>query len=231
MGDHEMTLYILIIGGGKVGTYLARLLLSQGHQVKIVEGSEAEYPRIRREITEDILIVGNGTDPTVLKSAGIKEADVVAAVTRYDEMNLVITSLAKFEFKVPRTIARVNIPRNSWLFTPAMGVDVVLNQADLMAHLIAEEMTLGDMKTLLKLQKGEYSLVENTVISGSVASGKAIRDLQLPSECVLSAIIRGGKLIIPKGNTILENGDGVLAVVHGTHLTQLAELMQNLQKP
>ncbi|MFH0966332.1 MAG: NAD-binding protein, partial [Methanobacteriota archaeon] len=153
-----MTLKILIIGGGKVGTYLASLLLSQGHLVKIVEGSEIEYPRIKQEIDSDILIKGNVTDPKVLTSSGIKDADVVAAVTRYDEMNLVITSLAKFEFRVPKTIARVNIPKNAWLFTPAMGVDVVLNQADLMAHLIAEEMTLGDMKTLLKLRRGEYSL-------------------------------------------------------------------------
>lgn len=224
-----MTLQILIIGGGKVGTYLASLLISGGHQVKIIEGSDTEYPRIRREISDDILIKGNGTDPEVLKTAGIENADVVAAVTRSDEMNLVITSLAKFEFRVPKTIARVNIPTNAWLYTPTMGVDVALNQADLMAHLIAEEMTLGDMKTLLKLRKGEYSLVENTVIAGSAASGKAIRDLILPAECILSAIIRGGKLIIPKGSTILRDGDEVLAVVHSTDLKHLADMMQNQQ--
>ena len=225
-----MTLNILIIGGGKVGTYLAGLLLSNGHQVKIIEGSKEEYPRIIQDIENDILIKGSGTDPNVLKSAGISNVDVVAAVTRNDETNLVITSLARFEFRVPRTIARVNTPRNSWLFTPAMGVDVVLNQADLMAHLIAEEMTLGDMKTLLKLRKGEYSLVENTVTAGSMASGRSIRDLKLPSECVLSAIIRSGDLIIPKGSTVLHDGDEVLAVVHSTDLKHLAELMQDQNK-
>ncbi|HWQ66206.1 MAG TPA: NAD-binding protein [Methanospirillum sp.] len=221
-----MTLRVLIIGGGKVGTYLARLLISEGHFVRIIEGSESEYPRLSKELAKDILIKGNGTDINILKSAEIRDTDVVAAVTRNDEMNLVITSLAKFEFRVPRTIARVNIPKNAWLFTPTMGVDVALNQADLMSHLIAEEMTLGDMKTLLKLRKGQYSLVENTVTSGSIAGDRPIRDLKLPAECVISAIIREGNLIIPRGDTILQVGDEVLAVVHVSELEKLADLMQ-----
>ncbi len=91
--------------------------------------------------------------------AGIRGADVVAAVTGDDEVNLAVTSLARFEFQVPRIIARVNNPRNAWMFTHEMGVDVALNQADLMARLIEEEMSLGDMMTLLKLRKGQYSLV------------------------------------------------------------------------
>ena len=88
---------------------------------------------------------------------------MLAAVTGEDEVNLVITTLARFEFNVPRVIARVNNPKNAWLFTPEMGVDVALNQADILAHLIAEEMSLGDMMTLLKLRKGEYSVVEEKV--------------------------------------------------------------------
>ena len=220
-----MTLRVLIAGGGKVGTYLASLLISAGHTVKIVEGSEEEFPRIKQELTEDILIKGNATDPAVLKSAGIREADVVAAVTRYDEVNLVITSLAKFEFRVPRTITRVNIPKNSWLFTPEMGVDVVLNQADLMANLIAEEMTLGEMKTLLKLRKGDYSLVENTVHLHSEVAGKAIRDLHLPKECVITGVIRRGTLIIPRGDTLLQEGDEILTLVHSKELENLSKMM------
>lgn len=221
-----MTLRILIIGGGKVGTYLASLLISAGHAVQILEGSEVEYPRIIDELGEEVLIRGNVTDPEVLKSAGIRKVDVVAAVSRYDEVNLIITSLSRFEFKVPRTIARVNIPRNSWLFTPEMGVDVVLNQADLMAHLIAEELSLGEMKTLLKLQKGEYSLVENTVHQGSGADGAAIRDLRLPSECVITAVIRKGALIIPRGGTVLQVGDEVLTVSHSSELSFLEGIMK-----
>lgn len=221
-----MTLKIVIAGGGKVGTYLASLLIRDGHAVRIVEGSESEYPRIISELGQEVLIRGNGTNPEVLRTAGIREADVLAAVTRNDELNLVITSLARFEFRVPRTVARVNIPKNSWLFTPEMGVDVVLNQADLMAHLIAEELTIREMKTLLKLQKGEFSLMETPVHKGSAADRAAIRDLPLPAECVITAVIRDATLIIPRGDTVLKEGDQVLTVVHRTALPGLEHLMQ-----
>ena len=208
--------YVLVVGGGKVGSYLASLLIADGHTVRLIEGNRAEIPRLSREFPGGVLIVGEGTDPAVLEAAGIRKADVVAAVSRADETNLVITSLARFEFNVPRTIARVNTPKNAWLFTPEMGVDVALNQADLMAHLIAEEMTLGDMMTLLKLRKGQYSIVENLVHPGSIAAGKHIRDLDLPHDCVLTAVIRKGEIIVPRGDTILQPDDTVLALAHSS---------------
>jgi Trk K+ transport system NAD-binding subunit len=145
--------------------------------------------------------------------------------TGLDEANLVACSLARFEFAVPRTIARVNHPKNTWMYTAEMGVDVALNQADLMAHLIAEEMSVGDMVTLLKLRKGQYSLVEEKVAPDAAAAGKRVRDLQLPSECVLAAVIRRGQLIIPRGDTVLQPADEVLAVLHGSQLNQLAALL------
>ncbi len=217
---------ILVVGGGKVGTYLASILLADGHQVKVIEGRREEFFRLQENLPANVHMQGNGTDPSVLESAGIRQADVVAAVTRADETNLVITSLAKFEFNVPRTIARVNNPRNAWLFTPEMGVDVALNQADLMAHLIAEEMSLGDMITLLKLSKGQYSLVENRVDPRAVAAGKPLKEIDLPRECVLVAIIRGGQLIIPRGETVLQPDDEVLALVHISQLDRLASLLR-----
>lgn len=226
-----MSLRVLIAGGGKVGTYLANLLAGDEHQVFVIEDTITEMPRIEEEIPPDLLVRGNPADPTILDSAGIQNADVVAAVTRSDELNLVIASLSKFEFRVPRVIARVNTPKNAWLFTPHMGVDVALNQADLIAHLIAEEMSVGDMMTLLKLRKGQYSLVENKVQMGSKAAGKAVWELDLPSECILTAIIRGGDLLIPRGNTILSPGDEVLAVVHRSELERLAALMQVSSSP
>lgn len=221
-----MTLTILIAGGGKVGTYLAGLLLADGHRIKVVEGGKEEYRLMAQELPPDALLFGNVTDPGVLEAAGIRKADVVAAVTRNDETNLVVTNLARFEFHVRRTIARVNIPKNAWLFTPEMGVDVPLNQADLMAHLIAEEMSLGDVMTLLKLKRGQYSLVENTVHAGSAAAGKAVKDLNLPSECVLPAIIRSGSLIIPKGDTVIMPEDEVFALVHVSQLDALASILK-----
>ena len=218
--------YVLVVGGGKVGSYLASLLIAEGHTVRLIEGNRAEIPRLSREFPDGVLIVGEGTDPAVLEAAGIRKADVVAAVSRADETNLVITSLARFEFNVPRTIARVNTPKNAWLFTPEMGVDVALNQADLMAHLIAEEMTLGDMMTLLKLRKGQYSIVENLVHPGSIAAGKHIRDLDLPHDCVLTAVIRKGEIIVPRGDTVLQPEDTVLALAHSSQLDRLASVLR-----
>ena len=218
---------IMIVGGGKVGTYLTSLLLAEGHQVKVIEGARSEFPRLQKELPKEVVVYGNGTDPNLLEAEGIRQMDVVAAVGRADETNLVVTSLARYEFNVPRTVARVNNPKNVWLFTPEMGVDVVLNQADLMAHLIAEEMSMGDMLTLLKLRRGQYSLVEMKVDSMSTAAGKAVRDLDLPIECVLTAIIREGQLLIPRGSTVLDPGDEVLAVVHARQLEELQALLSH----
>jgi trk system potassium uptake protein TrkA len=170
-------------------------------------------------------MLGDGTAPEILEEADIRQADVVAAVTGADETNLVVLNLARFEFGVRRTIGRVNNPKNAWLYGQEMGVDVGLNQADLMAHLIAEEMSLGDMMTLLKLRRGDYSLVEEKVDPSSAAAGKAVRDLDLPTDCVLAAIIRKGQLVLPRGPTLLQAGDEVLAVVHSSSAPALAAIL------
>ncbi len=218
-------MFVIIVGGGKTGSYLARLLLDAGHQVKIVEDRPMVFDRLKDELPEETLFCGDGSSPSVLEAAGIRNAQVLAAVTGEDEANLVVTTLGKFEFKVQRTIARVNNPKNAWLFTSEMGVDVSLNQADLLAGLIVEEMSLGDMMTLLKLRKGEYSLVEEKVHPTATAVGKMIRELGLPSECVVAAIIRRNKLTIPRGDTAIQAGDELLAVVHTSQIKQLAALL------
>lgn len=218
-------MYTIIVGGGQVGAYLASLLLAEKHQIKIIEQRKERIAVLEKSIPAEMLILGSGSDPNVLEAAGIYKANVVAAVTGSDETNLVVCSLARLEFKVPRIIARVNNPKNAWLYTPEMGVDVALNQADLLAHLIAEEMSLGDMMTLLKLRKGLYSLVEEKIDPHSVANGKALRDLEIPPRCVLAAIIRKGELIVPRGNTVLQAADEVLAVVHSAELPQLAAIL------
>lgn len=135
-----MTNSVLIVGGGEVGAYLARLLLASAYHVKILEVRPEELPRLQQDLPADIVMIGNGADPAALEAAGVRHVQVVAAVTGTDATNLVVTSLARFAFHVPRTIARVHTPKHAWLFTPDLGVDVVVNQADLMAHLIAQEM-------------------------------------------------------------------------------------------
>jgi len=218
-------MFTIIVGGGQVGVYLASLLLVEKHQIKIIENRKDRVAFLEENFAADQFVVGSGSDPGVLEAAGIQNANVVAAVTGSDETNLVVCSLARLEFKVPRIIARVNNPKNAWLYTPEMGVDVALNQADLLAHLIAEEMSLGDMMTLLKLRKGLYSLVEEKVAPNSVANGKALQDLSLPQRCVLAAIIRKGEMVIPKGDTVLQTADEVLAVVHAAELPRLAAIL------
>lgn len=216
---------VIIVGGGKVGTQLALLLLAGQHQVKVIEIRVREVQHLHEDLPEGSVISGSGTDPATLEAAGIRDVDVVAAVTGSDEVNLVLTSLARFEFGVPRTIARVKDPKNAWMFTSVMGVDVALNQADLMAHLIAEEMSLGKMMTLFKLHKGQYSLVEERVHPAAIAAGEKVADLNLPTECILAALIRKGRLIIPHGDTVLQPYDEVLAVIHSSQTAQLAMII------
>jgi len=218
-------MYTIIVGGGQVGAYLASLLLAEKHQIKIIDHRKDRIAILEQIIPSDMVIQGNGSDPNVLEAAGIRKANVVAAVTGSDETNLAVCSLARLEFNVPRVIGRVNNPTNAWLYSPEMGVNVALNQADLLAHLIAEEMSLGDMMTLLKLRKGSYSLVEEKVHPSSVANGKALRDLSIPPRCVLAAVIRKGELIVPRGDTVLQAADEVLAVVHSAEKPQLAAIL------
>ncbi len=217
-----MPISVIVVGGGKVGAYLATMLLSSNHRVQLIEASGDRVVSLQHDLPPGVVLQGSGSDPSVLEAAGIRQANVVAAVTGDDETNLVVTSLARFEFNVARTIARVNNPRNAWLYTPEMGVDVALNQAELMGHLIVEEMSVGDMMTLLKLRKGQYSLVEERVDASAFAVGRAVRDLQLPTDCNLIAVIRSGQLLIAQGGLVLQPEDEVIALADSSRLATLA---------
>jgi trk system potassium uptake protein TrkA len=216
---------VIIVGGGKVGSYLATLLLAEGHRAIVIEERAEHLDALRRDLPVDAVVHGSGTDPLVLERTGVRHADVVAAVTGTDETNLVVASLARFEFHVPRVITRVNNPRNAWMFTPEMGVDVALNQADVMARLIEEEMSLGDMMTLLKLHRGQYAIVEERVHPAAATVGKPLREIRWPPECAVTAIIRKGQLLIPRGETVLQADDEVLALVHASEARAVAALL------
>mgnify|MGYP001765248136 CR=1 FL=1 len=218
---------VMIIGGGKVGTYLANYLLNEKHEVKLIELREEETPRILQDIPRNALVIGSGTNPDVLETAGIRNMNVVAVVTGIDEVNLVAASLARFEFMVPRIIARINHPKNAWMFNESMGVDVALNQADLMAALIAEEMSLGDMVTLHKLRKGKFDLVEEKVAPNAFAIGKRLADLNLPTQSTILAVLRKGELIIPHGDLVIQTADELLAIVHQTQKKDLAHFFDH----
>lgn len=203
---------VVIVGGGQVGTYLASLLLSNNHEIRLIEHREKNYNKLMKELPGDILINGNPSDPVILEKAGIETADVVAAVSDADEINLVVSTLAKMEFGVPRVIARVNNPKNAWLYNSGMGVDIPVNQADLISHLVAEEMDLEEMFTIMKIKKGDYSIVQMKVASDATAVNKMLKDLTIPKKTVLIAITRDDSTIIPKGDTQIFAGDEVLAL-------------------
>jgi trk/ktr system potassium uptake protein len=218
-------MYVIIAGGGRTGTELALMLLEQNHEVRIVEDRHSVLIRVHREVPTEVIYEGSPISVKALEEAGIRRAQVVAACTASDEDNLIICYLARQLYQVPRTIGRVNDPRKAWLFDPEIfNVDASLNEPEIMARLIEEEMSLGDMMTLLKLRRGDYSLVEEKLIEGSGATGIPLRDLALPGNCVIAAIIRHGKVVVPNGSSALEAGDEVLAVTDRQGAEQLVEL-------
>lgn len=217
-------MFVLIAGGGRTGTQLASLLVQQNHDVCLVESRREVLARLHRELPTEVIYEGHPTDLEVLDRAGIRRAQVLAACTPSDADNLAVCFLARELFHVPRIIARINNPRNAWLFDGKFHVDVALNQAEILASLIEEEMSLGDMMTLLKLRRGEYSLVEEKIPEGARAIGVAIKDLALPEDCIIAAVIRKGKVILPRGITTLERGDEVLAITDRRGAEQLSAL-------
>jgi len=215
---------VIIVGGGQVGSYLATLLISNGHEIRVIEHREKNYNKLERELPPETLIFGHGSDPEVLEKAGVASADVVAAVSADDEINLVVSTLAKMEFGVPRVVARVNNPKNAWLYNSGMGVDIGVNQADLMAHLVVEEMDLEEMFTLMKLKRGDYSIVQIKVGQNAKAANSLVKDLSIPKETVLIAITQNDKLLIPKGDTLILVDDEILALTNGASRKELKEM-------
>jgi trk system potassium uptake protein len=215
---------VLIAGGEPTGSQLASLLLERSHEVCLVEHRSEVLCHLHLELPTEAIYEDNANDLKVLEDAGIRDADVLVACTSNDADNLVLCYLADTIYHVPRTIGRINNPRHAWLFNEKLHVDVALNESSILAHLIEEEMSLGDMMTLLKLRRGPFSLVEVLIQPGVKAAEAAIKDLPLPEQCVIVAVIRKGKMIVPRGATKLEVGDEVLAVTDAPGAEQLSEL-------
>jgi len=217
-------MYVLIAGGGRTGATLALTLHAQKHEVRLLEHRANVLAHIHRDLPTELIYEGNATDPRTLELAGVSRAQVLVASMSNDAENLSLCFIAREKFGVARTIATINDPRNAWLFDAKFHVDVALNQADILASLIEQEMSLGDMMTLLKLRKGAYSLVSETLPPGSKAVGQSIQELPLPRASVICAILRRGEVVIPRGNVRLEAGDDVLALVDDHSAPELAAL-------
>jgi trk system potassium uptake protein TrkA len=219
-------MFVIIVGGGRVGSHLATLLLELGHKVRLVDSRAAVLEKLHREIPTESIHAGDPLNPDILGDAGAGEAQVLVMATPDDATNLAVGFLAKKKYNVPRVIGRVNNPKYAWLFNPSMGIDVALDQADILARLIEEEMSLGDMMPLLKLRRGEFMLVEEKVPANAQAIGIMIKDLKLPENCVIAGIIRDGEVIVPRGITALHADDEVLAVVDRSAAENLSALFK-----
>ena len=216
---------VLITGGGRTGARLANLLITQNYKVRLVEHRRPLLGLLHQELPTEVIYEGNPVDPSVLEAAGIREVHAVAAVTADDSANLAICFISKTLFEVPRTISRINNPNNAWLFNENFKVDVALNAADVFAHLIQEEMSLGDMMMIFKIRRGKYAVVEEKVPAGAKAIGVPLKDMNLAEHCVIAAIIRNGVMTLPRGDSTLQAEDEIIAVASPEGAQRLADLL------
>ncbi|HEX9713513.1 MAG TPA: TrkA family potassium uptake protein [Actinomycetota bacterium] len=202
---------VVVAGAGNVGTFLARDLTDRRHQVVLIEQEATVVAGLKADVPAATIIHGDACEPWVLEKAELARAEVMVSATGDDEDNLVISLLAKQEFAVPRVVARVNHPKNEWMFTESWGVDVAMSPPHILAALVEEAVTVGDIVKLFRLEKGRVGLIELT-LPPEAAEGKHVYDLRLPHDCTLVAIVRDGHVIIPEPETPLVPGDEVLAI-------------------
>ena len=216
-------MYIVIVGAGKVGYFLAKRLCQAKHGVSVVEKDKTICDEIAREL-DVVAIQGDGCDPRILEEAGAARANVVAAVTGDDEDNIIICQLAKERFGVQRTVGRVNNPNNEHTFSE-LGVDVPMNSTEIIAKIIEEEASFSDFVSLLSFKRGKLAIVRVDLPSDSPVIDKQVKDIQFPEDSVLLSIVRKEDVIVPKGNTILKAGDDVIALTTVGNESQLSNLL------
>ncbi len=203
-------MFIIIVGGGKVGFFLAKQLVKDKHTVSLIEKNKEICVQIAKEL--DILVInGDGCDPKSLEQAGISRAEVLAAVTGDDEDNLVICQLAKEKFNISRTVGRVNDSKNTHTFNE-LGVDVPIDSTAIIAKIIEEEVSFADFVNLLSFKRGKLAVVRVDLPDSSPVINKRLQDLHLPPSSVLVSIIRGEEVIVPKGDTLLLPSDDIIAL-------------------
>jgi trk system potassium uptake protein len=204
---------VIVAGAGKMGRHLAWDLAERGHEVTLIEQDTGPATRARQELPETVtILLGDACEPYVLEEAKLSQADVIVAATGDDEDNLVISLLAKQEFAVPRVLARVNHPNNEWMFTEQWGVDAAVSPPHILTSLVEEAVTVGDLVRLLKLQRGQVTLVELTLKEGSGVVGRPMYELRLPLDSAIVAVIREEHVVIPQPETVFAAGDEVLAI-------------------
>ena len=205
---------VVVTGAGAVGRHLSADLAERGHQVTLIDQDVAVCAKVREMVPNVTVVQGDACEPWVLEEAELATAEVVVAATGDDEDNLVTSLLAKQEFAVPRVLARVNHPKNEWLFNEQWGVDAAVSPPHILTAMVEEAVTVGDLVRLIRLEGGRVSIVEMTLPEGSPSVGRAIYELRLPADAAVVAILRDGHVVIPQPETVLSSGDEVLALAN-----------------
>jgi trk system potassium uptake protein TrkA len=203
---------VAIAGAGNVGLYIADDLRADGHEVLLIE-ENPDLVALLKPTLDVEWVVADACEVSSLHEAGVAGVDVMVAATGDDEDNLVISLLAKQEFAVPRVIARVNHPKNQWLFNETWGVDVSVSTPHLLTALVEEAVSVGSLVRLLQFEGGEARLVEVTLADDTPAAGTQLADLQIPRDATVVAVVRDRHVVVPRGDTVLKAGDEVLALV------------------
>lgn len=214
---------VAVAGAGAVGRSIARELLDSDHQVTLIERNP-EHVDVE-DIADAQWHLGDACELTLLESVHLEDFDVVIAATGDDKANVVLSLLAKTEFAVPRVVARVNDPRNEWLFTDAWGVDVAVSTPRMLASLVEEAVAVGDLVRLMEFRKGQANLLEITLPDDTPWGGKPVRKLALPRDAALVTILRGTRVIVPQDDEPLEGGDELLFVASAGVETELRQLL------
>jgi trk system potassium uptake protein len=216
-------MYMIVAGGGKVGYYLAKELVEQGHEVLVIE-RDAKQCAVIQEDLGDIVMQGDAAEASVLADAGTARADVIVAVTGDDEDNLVISQVAKKRFRVPRAIARINNPKNEQIFR-MLGIDATVSSTDVILGVLEQELPAHAVIPLLRLRHADIEVVETVLDDQAPVIGRPLRDLNLPADCTIAAIIRGGAPIFPNGDTRLAAGDEIIALTTTRSEPRLRDLL------
>ena len=220
---------IAIAGAGAVGQSIARELIEGDQQVMLIERNSQNYHP--KSIPDAEWVLADACELASLEEAGMESCDVVIAATGDDKVNLVVSLLAKTEFAVRRVVARVNDPRNEWLFTEAWGVDVAVSTPRMLAAMVEEAVNVGDLVQLMTLRQGQANLVEVTLPTNTPLAGRRVRDLKLPVDAALVTILRGGRVIVPQPDDPLEAGDEMLFVAADDVEQEIRSVIHDTQAP
>jgi trk system potassium uptake protein TrkA len=220
---------VVIAGAGSVGRSIARELLGNGHQVLLIDKDADDVQASR--VPEASWLLADACEITALEEAHLEACDVVVAATGDDKANLVLSLLAKTEFGVPRTVARVNNPKNEWMFDESWGVDVAVSTPRLMTALVEEAVSIGDLVRIFEFQQGRASMVEFTLPVGSPFTGRRVGDMVWPTDTVLVAIIREERPFAPTADDAMEAGDELLFITTPEQELELQQLVAPGSRP